>query len=1185
MRFIRMKRIYFLAAVFGVLRGALANDGAIFDQISLFEPLRPQPSVGVDLRSGQRVTLALREGAEPSRDFADIEAIEGRARRGLDDTAAITADPKPAFKAQSIPALTAPTTTASHLTKAASAQTAAANAGPNWVAIGPSPIPNGQTDPANANGISITQSPVSGRTTAIAIDPTNPAIAYVGTAQGGLYRTLNGGADWTPLLDNALGLAVGSVKVDPKDPTKVIVGTGEGNFSGDSYVGVGVYLITGANGSSPTLNGPYNIGTDGKDVMTNRCAVSIAIDNQNDNNVFVGTVTGVVGLFGVIPGNVPRRGLFRSKNFMSGSPTFEKLAVLGEDTTTAASDYRVTAVVVDPSDANNLVLAIASSDGAAPQGFYRSTNALATSPTFTKVLDTSDSDIAPARMAIQRDASTGIVTIVAATGQHNGDTPITSFNQGKVWKSINGGATWVELIGARGFAGGQGFYNIGIDIDRLNPNNIYVVGTLSAHDPAGQVDTGDNGTFIYSRDGGLTWKASVNTLHVDSHAVAVAPSNPAVIYTGNDGGIWKSVDAGLNWLNANTAGFLATQFSGLAVHPIDRNFTLGGTQDNGTELRLPNGTWKRADFGDGGFALIDQTAGDTESVTMYHTYFNAALALEGYSRVLKASCATEGQWAFRGAAVALLLPGLPIPLPAVGSTVCDGSAGQTANGQSAADDVNFYAPMALGPSNATLTGFNTVYYGSDKLYESLDQGEHMIAQSQVLEPSGAPIVPDGRPVGVPATPGTNTPISAIGISPQDDNVRLVGTNSGRVWTTSTGGPLVNVTDPAMPVQPVARAAIDPTDVNVAYVSYVGSGFGGKNHVWKTTNLTDATPVWTAIGNGLPDVSANALVIDPLNHNDLYVGTDRGVFNSPDGGTTWTAYGNGLPNVAVFDLAIQKKFGILRAATHGKGMYEISLGLARLRNISTRAFVQTGDGVAIGGFIITGSGGKRVLIRAIGPSLSGLGIGGTLADPTLELRDASNALITSNDNWTDSPDAAAIQATGIPPSNGSESAIIRTLNPGSYTAIVAGKDGGTGIGLVEIYDVDDTIEPKLANIATRAFVQTGDNVMIGGFIVGGGTGVNTRVVVRGIGPSLAGSVPNPLQNPTLELRDANAALLQSNDDWRSNQETEISGTGLAPSNNAEAAILATVTPGSYTAILRGKDGTTGTAVVEIYDVGP
>jgi photosystem II stability/assembly factor-like uncharacterized protein len=1124
-------------------------------------------------------------GAAPlSTSERETEGAVDAARRGPDDAVPIANDPAPQFRAISIPALTAATTTVVG-PKGTVQQVAAENAGPNWINIGPSPIPNGQTDPANANGISTTQSAVSGRTTAIAIDPTDPNIAYVGTAQGGLYRTTNGGASWTPLLDNALALAVGSVKIDPKDRTKVLVGTGEGNFSGDSYVGVGVYMISGANGASPTLNGPFNLDTSGKDVMTNRCAVTIAIDNQNDNNVFVGTVTGVQGLYGVIPGQVPRRGLWRSRNFMTASATFEKIAVLGEDTTTTASDYRVTAVVVDPGNANNLVLAIASSDGAAPQGFYRSTNALADKPTFTQVLDTTDSDIAPARMAIQRDASTGLVTVVAATGQHNGDTPVTSFNQGKVWKSIDGGAHWVELIGARGFAGGQGFYNLGIDIDPVNPNNIYAVGTLAAFDQAGQVDVGDNGAFIYTRDGGVTWKSSVRTLHVDSHCVGVAPSNPAVIYTGNDGGIWKSSDAGLNWLNANTAGYLATQFSSIAVHPIDKNFTLGGTQDNGTELRLPDASWKRADFGDGGFALIDQTAPNTESVTMYHTYYNAALTLEGYSRVFKTSCATEGQWAFRGGAVALLLPGLGLPLPAVGSIVCDGSAGQTLNGQSVADDVNFYAPMALGPSSATLNGTDSVYYGSDKLYESLDQGEHMIAQSQVLEPSGVPSVPDARPPGVPAAPGTNTPISAIGIAPTNDNVRLVGTNSGRVWTTNTAGPLVNVTDAAMPAQPVSRAVIDAANANgdVAYVTYVGSGFGGKDHVWKTETLTAATPTWSAIGNGLPDVSVNAFVINPNNSKDLYAGTDRGVYNSPDGGKTWVPYGNGLPNVAVFELAIQPKFGVLRAATHGKGMYEIALGSARLLNLSTRASVQTGDRVTIGGFIITGSGPKRVLVRAIGPSLTSQNVSGALADPTLELHEESGALIVANDNWKDSQQSE-IESTGIPPSNELESAIVRTLNPGKYTAIMAGKNGGTGVGLVEIYDLDDSLQPKLANISTRGFVDTGDNVLIGGVIVGGGSGAQTRVLFRGIGPSLT-TVNSPLQDPVLELHDANGAVLTSNDNWKDSQQNDIAATGIAPTNDAEAAILTTVVPGKYTAILRGKNDGTGNALVEIYDLGP
>lgn len=1109
----------------------------------------------------------------------ETEGAVDVARRGPDDAAPIASDPAPQFRATSIPALTVTNTTLAG-PKGTIHEAAAQNAGPNWVSIGPSPIPNGQTDPANANGISITQTPVSGRTTAIAIDPIDPNVAYVGTAQGGVYRTTNGGASWTPLLDNALALAVGSVKIDPKDRTKVLVGTGEGNFSGDSYVGVGVYLITGANGASPTLNGPYNLDSAGKDVMTNRCAVTIAIDPNDDNNVFVGTVTGIQGLYGVIPGTVPRRGLWRSTNFMNGSPTFQKLAVLGEDTTTTASDYRVTAVVVDPGNANNLLCYITTSTGAAPQGIWRSTDALSANPKFKQVLDTNDSQLAPARMAIQRDATTGLVTVVAATGQTNG-----SGNQGKVWKSIDAGATWVELLGARGFAGGQGFYNLGVDVDPTNANNLYVVGTLSAGTQSGTIDTGDNGTFIYSRDGGLTWKASVRGLHVDSHAVAVGPSNPAVVYTGNDGGVWKSANAGLDWLDANTAGFLATQFSGLALHPIDKNFTLGGTQDNGTELRLPDGSWRRADFGDGGFALIDQNAGDTENVTMYHTYFNAKTALEGYARVNKTSCATEGNWAFRGAFLGVLLPGLPIPIPAASFIVCDGSNGQAANGQTVADDVNFYAPMALGP------GFpNTVYYGADKLYESIDQGERMIAQSQVLEPAGAAANPlDVRTppvaVGVPA----NTAISAIGIAPTNDNVRLVGTNSGHVYTTSNGGPLVDVTDPSMPATPVARAVIDPTNnagtFDVAYVTFVGSGFGGTKHVWKTTNLSAAIPTWTAIGNGLPDVSANAFVINANNPKDLYVGTDRGVYNSGDSGKTWTAYGNGLPNVAVFDMAIQKKSGILRVATHGKGMYEIALSAATLKNISTRASVQTNQDVAIGGFIVTGTGQKRVLIRAIGPSLSGQGVSGALADPTLELHAAGGALIASNDNWKDSQQSE-ISATGIPPTDNAEAAIVATLNPGNYTAIMAGKNGGTGVGLVEIYDLDNTLDPKLANISTRGLVQTADNVLIGGFIVGGGTNASTRVLVRAIGPSLAAQgVSNPLQDPTLELHDANGAILATDDNWKDSQQAQIGATGIAPTNDAEAAILATTTPGKYTAIVRGKNDTSGVALVEIYDLGP
>ena len=247
------------------------------------------------------------------------------------------------------------------------------------------------------------------------------------------------------------------------------------------------------------------------------------------------------------------------------------------------------------------------------------------------------------------------------------------------------------------------------------------------------------------------------------------------------------------------------------------------------------------------------------------------------------------------------------------------------------------------------------------------------------------------------------------------------------------------------------------------------------------------------------------------------------------------------------------------------------------NISTRLRVETGNNVLIGGFIIAGTQPKKVIVRAIGPSLSSF-FPGVLADPVLELRDASGGLIRSNDNWR-SDQQAEILATGIPPSNDLESAIMVTLpaNGSAYTATVRGVNNGTGIGVVEAYDLDRTVDSKLANISTRGLVQTGDNVLIGGLIVLGPNPL--RVIVRAIGPSLP--VPGALGNPTLELHDGNGALIASNDNWRTDQEAEIIATTIPPSNDLESAIVRNLTPGSYTAIVRGVAGTTGVALVEAY----
>lgn len=254
--------------------------------------------------------------------------------------------------------------------------------------------------------------------------------------------------------------------------------------------------------------------------------------------------------------------------------------------------------------------------------------------------------------------------------------------------------------------------------------------------------------------------------------------------------------------------------------------------------------------------------------------------------------------------------------------------------------------------------------------------------------------------------------------------------------------------------------------------------------------------------------------------------------------------------------------------------------SQLLNISTRMEVLAGDQVIIGGFIINGTAPKKVILRAIGPSLAPFGISDPLADPILELHGSDSSLITMNDNWKDT-DEANISATGLAPTNDLESAIVATLDPGSYTAIVKGKNDGTGGGLVEGYDLNQAANSQLGNISTRGFVETGANVMIGGFILGGQTG-NANVVVRALGPSLtAFGVAGALADPTLELRDGNGTLVRSNDNWKESQQTEIQGTGLQPSNDLESAIFETLAAGSYTAIVAGKGGLTGVGLVEVY----
>ena len=776
---------------------------------------------------------------------------------------------------------------------------------PVWTALGPSPLPSG-----------FIGGPFTGRVTAVVVDPTNSNKVYLATAQGGVWRSLNGGTTWESIFDNAQTQAIGSLALAPSNPTILYVGTGESNRSADSFFGIGLYRIDNVD-SSYSLVGPinpvfsYNNGSGivNTTTFTGRSISQVVVHPTQPGTIFVATSTGVAGSgANSFDGNLlAPLGLYRSTNADGpiGAISFQKLAVAtggGSLDVPGTGNRRVTDVVMEPGNPDNLVVGVFGSAAPNDGGIFRSTNANDPSPTFTHALTISTTRI---QLAINKSMATGAVKVLAATSEAPTLASCSvSTQQGVLRQSVDGGATWVNpadttlpatptsagiLTEAGGFCGGQCFYNVTVGIDPRDSNNIYLGGNVS----------GTCSGLILRSSNGVTFTSDSTGLHADSHALYFDPlTTPSTVFTGNDGGVWKRSAAappGTLWTNLNTPPLNTLQFEGLAVHPLDRNITLGGTQDNGTELQQTvSQIWSNAAGGDGGYALIDQSATDNVNVTMYHTFFFSTGSQIRYQRANTLAAAAANSWTNIGC-----------------------TANTPANGITCTDRTLFYAPMALGPGTP-----NTVYLGTDRLYRSDNRGTSHAVVSQ------APIS------GI-------SPVSAIGISPQDDNYRVVGMQNGQVWSTSTGSAsLVNITSGAFPANPngsltnrfVGAAVVDPNNKDVAYIAFSFFAPAGQG-VWKITNLSSAAgaapvaPIWTAASAGIPSVPINSLAVDPAHSNHIYAGTDIGVYQSTDGGATWNPYGTGLPRSAVFGVAIQNPHRVLRVATHGRGMWETSLPAA------------------------------------------------------------------------------------------------------------------------------------------------------------------------------------------------------------------------------------------------------------------
>ena len=751
----------------------------------------------------------------------------------------------------------------------------------SWTPLGPQPL----IAPPGDTAISY-----SGRVAAIALHPqydgSSNRTVYVGGAQGGVWRSTDNGQTWTPLLDAQPTQAVGSIAIDPTNPNIIFVGTGEGTRSGDSYYGAGLLKTTDGGASWSVIAGPTSTMAPLKPVFVNAALTKIAIDPVTPNVIFVTTTIGgtaaASGSVETVEGS-KQKGLWKSTD---GGTTWRNVDPDGSAGVQSAHD-----VLVDPLNHNVVYAAIRtrgiyrSKAGGEPGTWEKLTNGVAntdaTGQTFLRCAIAAGPPLAPAT-----------ATTLYASFARTSDDTIFGF-----YKSTDGGDSWTQVATPPTETTGsaQANYNMALAVDPTDATILYY---------GGQYDYNSNAyCLVRSKDAGQTW-TDMNSanLHPDSHAVVVAKGNRNIVFTGNDGGIWRTDAATgttVNWTSLN-AGLSLTQFQSVALHPTDANYVIGGTQDNGTNRHSGARGWNSLAGGDGGFCLIDQS----NPLLLYHTFYNDT----GY---LSPRRSLNGglNWSF------------------IGCTNCSATQGRL----NPTDRVKFYAPMALNPAFTGANG-NVIYFGTHRLYRSANRGTTW---------TGLGASSDG--FGADLTKGGTGKLTTIAAYPKVDNATTppteivwVGANDGTVQVTSNAGDLAtatftNATKAPLPNRFVSDIAADGNNANRAVVVY--SGFEANTptmlgHVFLTTDRGGA---WTNISGNLPDIPVISVALDPNNNSRLWIGTDIGVFQTSDGGTTWLHLTNGLPKVAVFMLRYQNATGNLIAATHGRGMY-------RLRTLTTATSV-------------------------------------------------------------------------------------------------------------------------------------------------------------------------------------------------------------------------------------------------------
>jgi photosystem II stability/assembly factor-like uncharacterized protein len=668
----------------------------------------------------------------------------------------------------------------------------------NWVQLGPTAIPKGQT----YGGQRVL---VTGRITSIVVDATAPNTIYCAAAQGGVWKTINGGTSWVATSDNEVSLAIGALAIDPSNHLVLYAGTGEGNFAGDSYYGNGVLKTTNGGASWTALATSTFAGT-----RFSR----IAVTPGTPARIFAATGAGV----------------FRSTN---GGVNWSLMSS-GTPAGAMATD-----VVIDPTTPTTVYAAFWG------QGIYKCTNAGAATPTWSKLTTgLPASGFTRISLGISASASQTVYALIANT----------AYTVDGFYRTTNGGTSWASIALPGGDIGGQGFYNLNVAVDPVTPDILFLSGIS-----LWKATRSGAGVWSFNDVGGV--------FHPDNHAFAFDPTNHLKIYAGSDGGIYKSVDGGINWDDSINEGLCIMQCEFIDQHPSSDAVLFSGTQDNGTEQFRNSPVFNHADDGDGGYCAVDKT----QPKNVLSTYY-------GNSPKRSTLGGKFGTW--MNVSGGISGPGL------------------------------FYPPLALDETNS-----NNVAFGTDRINVDAAQGTALWPTKVTL-------------------PGMSGSVSAIHYT--NSNLIYAGTTTGRVYRLVKSGGVWTATAihaSPLPVGPfITDLAAVPGSPNTVIV--IMSGFG-HGHVWRGV-FSVGPATWTNIsGSGvsaIPDIPANSLVIDPSAINTYYVATDIAVYRTTNAGTSWTQFSEGLPNSAVFDMCLQNPTRLLRAGTHGRGIWERKLDVLSVSSV-------------------------------------------------------------------------------------------------------------------------------------------------------------------------------------------------------------------------------------------------------------